>query len=345
MVHSSFTTIALVVLLTIQSTDGFTVQNERVSSSNSALRMAVTSTPPSVDQSMVMPSTPISALSQLSASNLPTQQELARKVMSQNVNTLSKVASGSGILISDNDDSSSNEASEKIEALKEKIKALEEEKKKDTANMKILANRVQKDSAKIQSLEDEKQKDADKIKALAEENKANADKIKVLEEDTQKDADKMRTLEAEKKKDDEKLGALEEGRKKDAQYMQNMKEKVQQYEKKIQDADRGLIEENEEIRKLELTYIKNLEKTQEQWSFEDLKTTLSSLDSRLTKLRKEVKPDSKPSFFQKFVAKMNRLSAEMDRDLLIDTILGVNSELLELEGVKREMMMSQSPEV
>ncbi len=104
--------IALAALLSVGA-DGFTIQlpNKRLHVSFSCvnLRMATTPPPPSppIQQVKVVPSSSSTTeVSQSSATNLPSQEELAQKASSQDISTASikpstNVASGVGVTISD----------------------------------------------------------------------------------------------------------------------------------------------------------------------------------------------------------------------------------------------------
>eukprot|EP00551_Chaetoceros_affinis_P003878 CAMPEP_0203636542 /NCGR_PEP_ID=MMETSP0088-20131115/3076_1 /ASSEMBLY_ACC=CAM_ASM_001087 /TAXON_ID=426623 /ORGANISM="Chaetoceros affinis, Strain CCMP159" /LENGTH=214 /DNA_ID=CAMNT_0050490709 /DNA_START=61 /DNA_END=708 /DNA_ORIENTATION=- len=100
---SSFRSIALAALLMMATTsDAFTVSPRR--SSNVMLQMSASPPPPPAEQVKVSEATPAStAAASTTATNLPSQKELAEKAKSQPVPAAatSNMASGAGISISD----------------------------------------------------------------------------------------------------------------------------------------------------------------------------------------------------------------------------------------------------
>ena len=211
---------------------------------------------------------------------------------------------------------------------------LEEAKKLEEAT----SLEAQQNSRRIQTLEEESQRDANRIQDL----EAQLEEAKKLEEAASREAqqnsgrilsleDRIQNFEVQleeaKRREDKqhfmRRQALREGSQQDANRIKNLKAQLEEAKKC-----------EAHTRKLELHVVRKVQENDENWSLDELKDMMASLDTRVTQLRNVLKPREKPSKTQKVVELLSKLfknGVEMDRVDVVESISDLNRELSDLQ--------------
>ena len=229
---------------------------------------------------------------------------------------------------------------ERIQALEDQLKTTEQSDIATNAGSKL--NEVQDRNTE---LEERRKEDAERIQALEDQLKTIASNAESKLSEVQ---DRKAELERRQKEDVERIQTLENRIKKmDRSNIAPNTEPRNAPENEVPGVQLNKSERNtttmkalQEARKSELRFLHQVVKgTNDHWTLDQLKETMSSLDSRVTLLREKLKSGEKISNCQKVVALMSMLcekGVDMNRSDVLDAIDDTNNELLVLERMDND---------
>ena len=223
---------------------------------------------------------------------------------------------------------------------------------KDAENIKSLDNQLKTAKCKLNDVQDRnteleqrRKEDAERIQALEDQLKTIATNAESKLSEVQ---DRKAELERRQKEDVERIQTLENRIKKmDRSNIAPNTEPRNAPENEVPGVQLNKSERNtttmkalQEARKSELRFLHQVVKgTNDHWTLDQLKETMSSLDSRVTLLREKLKSGEKISNCQKVVALMSMLcekGVDMNRSDVLDAIDDTNNELLVLERMDND---------